>query len=89
MTDPDKLDARLSRVYDNPGDKQSPAGKLRLSYEANPLSFVAEQAGGAGSTGTTRVLPPLPKTVTWPPSSRSCRSAQDRLTSSETLSPAP
>lgn len=31
-------------------------GKLRLLYEANPLSMVAENAGGLASTGTGRVL---------------------------------
>jgi len=32
------------------------AGKLRLLYEANPMSFIVEQAGGASSTGRERVL---------------------------------
>jgi fructose-1,6-bisphosphatase I len=31
-------------------------GKLRLMYEANPLSFLIEQAGGAASTGRERIL---------------------------------
>lgn len=31
-------------------------GKLRLMYEANPMSFIVEQAGGASSTGTQRIL---------------------------------
>ncbi len=39
--------------YRMPG---APQGKLRLLCEASPLSFVAEQAGGASSTGTKRVL---------------------------------
>ena len=43
-------------IFLYPGDKKSPNGKLRLSYEANPLSFVAEQAGGASSSGTERIL---------------------------------
>ena len=30
--------------------------KLRLLYEAAPLSFIIEQAGGLGSTGTERIL---------------------------------
>ena len=47
----------------NLGKSKSPAGKLRLSYEANPLSFVAEQAGGAGSTGTTRILDLQPEAL--------------------------
>ncbi|MBW7901063.1 MAG: class 1 fructose-bisphosphatase [Rhodocyclaceae bacterium] len=31
-------------------------GKLRLLYEANPMSFIVEQAGGAASTGRERIL---------------------------------
>ena len=31
-------------------------GKLRLMYEANPMSFIVEQAGGAASTGRMRIL---------------------------------
>lgn len=31
-------------------------GKLRLLYEANPMSFIVEQAGGVSSTGTQRIL---------------------------------
>ncbi|GAB3387541.1 class 1 fructose-bisphosphatase [Lysobacter fragariae] len=31
-------------------------GKLRLMYEANPMSFLVEQAGGAASTGHQRML---------------------------------
>ncbi len=38
-------------IYLYPGDKKNPQGKLRLMYEAAPLSFVIEQAGGRGSTG--------------------------------------
>ncbi|MEW6323979.1 MAG: class 1 fructose-bisphosphatase [Nitrospirota bacterium] len=38
---------------DNP-DK--PAGKLRLLYEASPLGFIAEVAGGRASTGRERIL---------------------------------
>ena len=33
-----------------------PKGKLRLLYEASPLAMVAEQAGGAASTGEKRIL---------------------------------
>jgi fructose-1,6-bisphosphatase I len=39
-----------------PADSKSPDGKLRLMYEANPLGFVAEQAGGAASSGNQRIL---------------------------------
>jgi fructose-1,6-bisphosphatase I len=31
-------------------------GKLRLMYEANPMSFIIEQAGGASTTGRQRIL---------------------------------
>ena len=31
-------------------------GKLRLMYEANPMSFIVEQAGGMASTGTERIM---------------------------------
>jgi fructose-1,6-bisphosphatase I len=37
-------------------DPNKPHGKLRLLYEANPLGFVAEQAGGAASNGQGRIL---------------------------------
>ena len=38
-------------------------GKLRLMYEVAPLSLLAEQAGGAGSTGRGRVLDLAPSTI--------------------------
>ena len=31
-------------------------GKLRLMYEANPMSFIVEQAGGLSSTGRERIM---------------------------------
>ena len=31
-------------------------GKLRLMYEANPMSFIVEQAGGASWTGRERIM---------------------------------
>jgi fructose-1,6-bisphosphatase I len=43
-------------VYLYPGEVDKPAGKLRLLYEANPLAWVVEQAGGKASTGTMRIL---------------------------------
>ena len=33
-----------------------PKGKLRLLYEASPLAMIVEQAGGAASTGSERIL---------------------------------
>jgi fructose-1,6-bisphosphatase I len=41
-------------------DPRQPNGKLRLLVEANPMAFLAEQAGGAASTGTERVLDIVP-----------------------------
>ncbi|MBN8737605.1 MAG: class 1 fructose-bisphosphatase [Xanthomonadales bacterium] len=35
-------------------------GKLRLMYEANPMSFIVEQAGGAASTGRGRIMEVVP-----------------------------
>ena len=39
-----------------PPTKTHSDGKLRLLYEANPIAFIAEQAGGAASDGKTRIL---------------------------------
>jgi fructose-1,6-bisphosphatase I len=43
-------------IFLYPADKKNPTGKLRLLYEANPLAFVIEQAGGAASNGKQRIL---------------------------------
>jgi fructose-1,6-bisphosphatase I len=43
-------------VFCYPINKKNVNGKLRLLYEANPLAFICEQAGGAASDGTRRVL---------------------------------
>ena len=43
-------------VFLYPPNKHKSGGKLRLLYEANPLAFLAEQAGGAASSGTGRIL---------------------------------
>lgn len=45
-------------VYLYPHDNKVPAraGRLRLLYEANPMSFIVEQAGGKSTTGRMRVL---------------------------------
>lgn len=45
-------------VFLYPRDMKDPVkpGRLRLMYEANPMSFVIEQAGGLGSTGRARIL---------------------------------
>jgi len=43
-------------IFMYPGDKRNPNGKLRLLYEANPLAFLAEQAGGSATDGKMRIL---------------------------------
>ncbi len=45
-------------IFMYPKDTKDPtkAGKLRLMYEANPMSFIVEQAGGVSSTGRQRIL---------------------------------
>ncbi|HMN05918.1 MAG TPA: class 1 fructose-bisphosphatase [Flavobacteriales bacterium] len=43
-------------IYMYPGTTDKPSGKLRLVYEGNPLALLAEQAGGAATDGTTRIL---------------------------------
>jgi len=43
-------------VFLYPGDSKNPSGKLRLSYEAAPMAFIAEQAGGAATDGVRRIL---------------------------------
>ncbi len=57
----------LSRggVFLYPWDSREPdrPGKLRLMYEANPLGFVVEQAGGAASDGHGPVLDIAPHTL--------------------------
>jgi fructose-1,6-bisphosphatase I/sedoheptulose-1,7-bisphosphatase/fructose-1,6-bisphosphatase I len=38
-------------------------GRLRLMYEANPMSYVIEQAGGLGSTGRARIMEVQPENI--------------------------
>ena len=47
-------------IFLYPADRNRPEGRLRLMYEANPLGFVAEQAGGAASTGRQRIMDIMP-----------------------------
>jgi fructose-1,6-bisphosphatase I len=43
-------------LYMYPATADHPDGKLRLMYEANPMAFLVEQAGGRASTGHQRAL---------------------------------
>jgi len=38
-------------------------GKLRLMYEANPMAFIVEQAGGAATTGRERIMELQPQSI--------------------------
>ena len=46
-----------------PKDNKKPHGKLRLLYEAAPLAFIAEQAGGAASNGVIPILDIEPESL--------------------------
>jgi len=48
-------------IFAYPANRKTPNGKLRLLYEANPLAFICEQAGGAACNGTKRVLDVQPQ----------------------------
>jgi len=49
-------------VFIYPWDRREPdkPGKLRLLYEANPMSFIVEQAGGKATNGSQRILDIVP-----------------------------
>ena len=40
----------------DPRDDKNKAGRLRLMYEANPMAFIVEQAGGSATDGKNRIL---------------------------------
>jgi fructose-1,6-bisphosphatase I len=48
-------------IFLYPKNRKAKKGKLRLLYEANPLSFIVEQAGGAATTGDERILDIVPE----------------------------
>ena len=50
-------------VFLYPPTTSHPSGKLRLLYEANPMAFIAEQAGGAATNGTQRILDLQPESI--------------------------
>lgn len=57
----------LSRggIYLYPGDRRKGfhQGRIRLIYEANPIAWLIEQAGGRATTGVERVLDVVPTTL--------------------------
>jgi fructose-1,6-bisphosphatase I len=50
-------------VFLYPPTASHPAGKLRLLYEANPIAFIAEQAGGVATDGRQRILDIQPSSI--------------------------
>ena len=50
-------------VFGYPADSKNVNGKLRLLYEAAPMSFLIEQAGGLSSTGRERIMDIFPENV--------------------------
>ncbi len=50
-------------IFMYPSDKSHPGGKLRLLYEASPLSFIVEHAGGRATDGKERILDIVPTSL--------------------------
>lgn len=50
-------------IFYYPADSRYPQGKLRLVYEANPLAFIVEQAGGRASNGESPILDTKPENL--------------------------
>ena len=50
-------------IYFYPEDAKRPGGKLRLLYECAPLAMMAEQAGGAATSGKLDIMEIKPETV--------------------------
>ena len=50
-------------IFAYPKDAKNPEGKLRLLYEANPMAYILEQAGGRATDGTSRILNIEPKNL--------------------------
>ena len=50
-------------VFLYPPTAKQPEGKLRLLYEANPMAFLAEQAGGTALDGRGRILEKVPTSL--------------------------
>jgi len=50
-------------IFFYPKDTRSSTGKLRLLYECGPLSFIAEKAGGRGSSGSENILDIVPSDI--------------------------
>jgi fructose-1,6-bisphosphatase I len=50
-------------IYLYPASSKAPNGKLRLTYEANPMAFIIEQAGGKASNGIQDIMQIKPESL--------------------------
>ena len=50
-------------IFMYPKDNKNPNGKIRFSFEASPLAFIVENAGGRASTGKERILDIVPSDI--------------------------
>jgi fructose-1,6-bisphosphatase I len=50
-------------IFLYPPTAAAPTGKLRLTYECNPIAFIAEQAGGLATDGSQRILDIKPESL--------------------------
>ena len=77
-------------IFGYPADAKNKNGKLRLLYEAAPMAYLIEQAGGLALTGKSRIMDLIPQNVHQrvpvilgsPDDVRECRKYYDRLTAS-------
>jgi fructose-1,6-bisphosphatase I len=77
-------------LYIYPATAESPEGKLRLMYEANPMALIVEQAGGRASDGTRRIMEKKPdrlhqRTPLYIGSAEMVQMAEEFLSGSRTL----
>ena len=54
---------RYGGIFGYPADTKNKNGKLRLLYEAAPMAFLVEQAGGIATTGRKRIMDIEPSQV--------------------------
>jgi len=50
-------------IFMYPSDAKNPSGKLRFEFEAGPMAFIVENAGGRASTGRERILDITPTDI--------------------------
>ncbi|KAL1508552.1 hypothetical protein AB1Y20_004651 [Prymnesium parvum] len=80
-------------IFGYPADSKNQNGKLRLLYEAAPIAYLVEQAGGLALTGKTRIMDLIPKSVHQrvpvilgsPDDVRECRKYYDAFTGSQAV----